>query len=66
HAEGLGACWYCAPAFCRETVRKVLGIPADAEPQALITMGYPAEAPIVPNKKQLGDFCFKNKWGSKF
>jgi F420 biosynthesis protein FbiB-like protein len=66
HAEGLGACWFCAPAFCKETVRKVLGIPADVEPQALIAMGYPAEAPPVPTKNRLGDFCFKDKWGGKF
>src|SRR5208283_2354373 len=27
HDLGLGACWFCAPAFCKETVRKVLKIP---------------------------------------
>jgi hypothetical protein len=39
---------------------------ANVEPQALIAMGYPAEAPPVPAKNRLGDFCFKDKWGSKF
>jgi coenzyme F420-0:L-glutamate ligase / coenzyme F420-1:gamma-L-glutamate ligase len=43
HAEGLGACWMCAPLFCPDVVSAQLDLPADWEPQALITLGYPAE-----------------------
>jgi coenzyme F420-0:L-glutamate ligase/coenzyme F420-1:gamma-L-glutamate ligase len=43
HAEGLGACWLCAPLFCPDVVVTQLGLPGDWEPQALITLGYPAE-----------------------
>ena len=43
-ASGLGACWMCAPLFCPDVVREVLALPADWEPQALITIGYPDEA----------------------
>jgi len=43
HAEGLGACWLCAPLFAPEAVRAALELPADWEPQGLITLGYPAE-----------------------
>lgn len=43
HAEGLGACWMCAPLFCGGAVRGALNLPADWEPQALITLGYPAD-----------------------
>jgi F420 biosynthesis protein FbiB-like protein len=42
-AEGLGACWMCAPLFCPDVVSATLDLPTDWEPQALITMGYPAE-----------------------
>jgi F420 biosynthesis protein FbiB-like protein len=42
-AEGLGACWICAPLFCPDVVRQVLALPADWETQALLTVGYPAE-----------------------
>jgi len=42
HAQGLGACWMCAPLFCPDTVKGVLELPADWQPQALITLGYPA------------------------
>ena len=43
HAHGLGACWMCAPLFCPDVVTAQLQLPADWEPQALITLGYPAE-----------------------
>jgi coenzyme F420-0:L-glutamate ligase/coenzyme F420-1:gamma-L-glutamate ligase len=45
HAEGLGACWLCAPLFCPDVVRTVLALPEDWEPQALISLGWPDEAP---------------------
>jgi len=45
HAEGLGACWLCAPLFCPDVVRDTLGLPSDWEPQAFISLGWPAEAP---------------------
>ena len=43
HALGLGACWMCAPLFCPQVVKQTLNLPADWEPQALLTAGYPAE-----------------------
>jgi F420 biosynthesis protein FbiB-like protein len=43
HALGLGACWLCAPLFSADVVRHTLDLPADWQPQALITIGYPAE-----------------------
>lgn len=43
HAEGLGACWMCAPLFCPDVVVETLALPDDWQPQALITLGYPDE-----------------------
>lgn len=63
HVEGLGACWFCAPLFCQNTVRRVLRMPRDVEPQALITIGYPAEIPEPPPRKPLKEIAFKNYWG---
>ncbi len=42
HAEGLGACWMCAPLFCPAVGKATLALPDDWQPQALITLGYPA------------------------
>lgn len=44
HALGLGACWLCAPLFCPDVVRATLELPADWQPQGIITAGYPAES----------------------
>lgn len=43
HAAGLGACWMCAPLFCPDVVSAALELPPSWQPQALITLGYPAE-----------------------
>ncbi len=43
HDAGLGACWMCAPLFCPDVVRTALNLPADWDPQSLITKGYPAQ-----------------------
>ncbi len=63
HAAGLGACWYCAPAFCKDIVREVLKIPSEVEPSALIVMGYPAEKTPTPPKKALKEYCYLDVWG---
>jgi coenzyme F420-0:L-glutamate ligase/coenzyme F420-1:gamma-L-glutamate ligase len=43
HEAGLGACWMCAPLFCNDTVIEALALPEDWQPQALLTLGYPAQ-----------------------
>jgi F420 biosynthesis protein FbiB-like protein len=43
HDAGLGACWMCAPLFCPDVVRTALDLPADWQPQGLVTLGYPAQ-----------------------
>ena len=64
HAEGLGACWYCAPAFCGASVREVLDIPEGVEPQALMTVGYPDEKPEMPPRKPVVDYAYSRRWGN--
>ncbi|MCW1969043.1 MAG: nitroreductase family protein [Anaerolineae bacterium] len=54
-ATGLGACWMCAPLFCPDLVVSTLGLPADWEPQALITLGYPADTGRDRGRKPLSD-----------
>jgi coenzyme F420-0:L-glutamate ligase / coenzyme F420-1:gamma-L-glutamate ligase len=55
HAEGLGACWMCAPLFCSTVVRAALSLPIDWEAQALITLGYPANAGKAAQRRPLGN-----------
>jgi F420 biosynthesis protein FbiB-like protein len=42
-AEGLGACWLCAPLFSPEEVLQSLDLSAAWLPQGLIILGHPAE-----------------------
>jgi coenzyme F420-0:L-glutamate ligase/coenzyme F420-1:gamma-L-glutamate ligase len=65
HSKNLGSCWFCAPIFCKDTVRKVLKIPEDVEPQALITIGYAAEKPSTPPRRPMQDCCYIDCWGKK-
>lgn len=62
YAEGLGTCWFCAPLFCQQTVKEVLRLPENVEPQALITIGYPAERPKAPRRKPLKSILHRNYW----
>jgi coenzyme F420-0:L-glutamate ligase/coenzyme F420-1:gamma-L-glutamate ligase len=66
YSGGLGSCWFCAPLFCQAVVKKVLGMPSNAEPQAVITLGYPSEWPETPTRKPIEKIVFKDRWGVSF
>lgn len=53
YAEGLGSCWHCAPLFCPAEVRRVLELPEEFQPQALVTIGVAAESPSPPPRHPL-------------
>lgn len=54
-AMGLGACWFCAPLFCPDVVKRVVDIPEAYIPQGLITLGYPDENPSAPPRLSLDE-----------
>lgn len=56
HADGLGACWICAPAFCPDTVAAALTLPADWQPRALVLVGIPEVIPPVRERRRLESF----------
>jgi coenzyme F420-0:L-glutamate ligase / coenzyme F420-1:gamma-L-glutamate ligase len=56
HAEGLAACWMCAPLFCPEVVRASLGVPPAWQPQGLVTLGFPADGGRDRPRKPLAAF----------
>jgi coenzyme F420-0:L-glutamate ligase/coenzyme F420-1:gamma-L-glutamate ligase len=64
HGEGLGSCWFCAPLFCADVVRKTLKIPGQIDPQALITLGYPANKPNPSSRKLSEDIIHQDFWGN--
>lgn len=52
-AEGLGACWMCAPLFAPEEVQRSMDLPDSWEPQGLILLGYPARPGRIRSRKPL-------------
>jgi len=63
HSEGLGSCWMCGPLFCPEVVRATLDLPQQWEPQALVTIGFPAgpakQRPRKPLNEVVREYCAK-------
>jgi F420 biosynthesis protein FbiB-like protein len=55
HAADLGASVMCAPLFCPETVGGALRLPSEWKPQALVTLGYPANAGKPFKRRALAD-----------
>lgn len=53
HAEGLGACWICAPLFCPDEVRQILTLPQEWIPQGIVLVGYAAEAGKFRERKPI-------------
>ncbi len=56
HAEGLAACWMCAPLFCPEVVNACLDLPPTWQPQGLITLGLAADGGRDRPRKPLAAF----------
>lgn len=52
-AENLGACWMCAPLFCPKIVIEALSLPNNWEPQAMVTLGKPANHGKPPVRQPL-------------
>jgi coenzyme F420-0:L-glutamate ligase/coenzyme F420-1:gamma-L-glutamate ligase len=64
-SKGLGTCWYCAPLFCQDEVRKILKIPQTVDSQALITLGYTAGKPSRSPRKSLDTVIHQEMWRVK-
>jgi coenzyme F420-0:L-glutamate ligase/coenzyme F420-1:gamma-L-glutamate ligase len=59
HVEGLGAAILCAPLFCPETVKAALELPADWDPQGLVTLGSPANGGKPAVRRPLAEVVWR-------
>jgi nitroreductase len=57
---GLATCW--VGAFEEAAVKRVLDIPDDARPQAILCLGYADEKPPMPSKYRLKDVVYFEKY----
>ena len=60
---GLGTCWIGA--FEEDKVRALFGIPVDARPQAIITIGYSDETPKERQLQPIENLVYFNRYGMK-
>jgi F420 biosynthesis protein FbiB-like protein len=61
HAEGLGACWMCAPLFCPEVVVEALSLPEGWEPQAIVTLGEAAGPGKPATRRPIEDISWRHR-----
>ncbi len=57
--ENIAACWYCAPLFSKEIVKKTLDLPESFVPMAFFTVGYSIKSVKAPKRKDLGDIIYE-------
>jgi len=63
HDQGLGGCW--VGAFEVKMLKRILKMPAGAEPQAVLPLGYADETPELPKKYKIEDVTFMESWGNR-
>lgn len=61
YSHGLASCW--VGAFDPDAVKRVLKIPDNAEPEAIIALGYAAEEVDTPQRRTMDQFVFFETWG---
>ncbi|MGH2560578.1 MAG: TIGR03668 family PPOX class F420-dependent oxidoreductase [Thermomicrobiales bacterium] len=55
YADGLDAGWMCAPLFCPDVVREMLGLDDALMPHALLPIGHAAKDPVRRERRSLDE-----------
>jgi nitroreductase len=63
HAVGLATCW--VGAFDENILRRVLNIPEDVRPQAILPIGYPDEVVPAPMHFTIDNVCYFETYGNR-
>ncbi|MFX1573106.1 MAG: coenzyme F420-0:L-glutamate ligase [Promethearchaeota archaeon] len=59
--KNLAACWYCAPLFAKDLIKKTLKLPESYIPMAFFTVGYSSKSVDAPPRRQLKKIIFNIK-----
>jgi len=66
HSLGLGGVWLGEILKSSEMVNKVLDAPDSFELMAVIAIGHPAKKPQIPERKELDQLVFREKFGKSW
>lgn len=61
HSLNLGSCFISS--FNESEIKDILNLPANIDPHAILTIGYPAEKPLSPRKK-IDELLYFEKYGN--
>jgi len=61
HALGIGSCMIRS--FAQAALRECLNIPHPVVPVLLLALGYPAEVPQAPRRRELDELVFAERYG---
>jgi nitroreductase len=64
YALGLGTC--VVKSFSHAAMKEILEIPQGIEPELLVVVGHPENAPIPPPRIPLNETAYLNKFGQAF
>jgi nitroreductase len=64
YALGLGSC--VVKSFSHSAMKEILDIPEGIEPELLVIVGYPDNAPAAPRRIPLNEIAYLNRFGQKF
>jgi len=60
---GLGSCWIGA--FEENALSRILKLPEEVRPQAIITIGYSDESPVIPKRYAIESLVFHDEYGKR-
>lgn len=66
HSMGLGGVWLGEILKNREMANKILDAPDSYELMAVIAIGHPANKPRIPDRKELDQLVFREKFGKSW
>jgi nitroreductase len=61
---GIGSCLVLA--FSKTAVTEVLNLPENVEPLLVVTLGFPAESPKPPARRELSQIAFLDEYGKEW
>jgi len=61
--KGIGTCW--VGSFNAAELQRILSLPEEIDPEIVLTIGWPEEKKGLPQRNDITDIIFFERWGNK-